>query len=97
VTPPSNAASASKRPWRVADEIFVDDANGVTVCLPNAERAANAALIVRCVNSHEALVEALEEMIEEVENEDHEPKDWSVAVCLKHARAALKVAKGGEE
>jgi hypothetical protein len=85
---------SSPLPWKVADEIFVDDAKGVTVCLPSVERAANAALIVKAVNSHEALVEALEAAKDRMIQEGcdcgvDEPE--TCALCV--VTAALSLAK----
>lgn len=60
--------------------------------LPDNERKANAALIVRCVNSHDALVEACYLAVESLENEDCRTAIQNEA--LKSALNALKLAKG---
>lgn len=50
-----------------AFQIFTDDGRGNGFPLPEQDREANAAHIVRCVNSHDALVEALEIALATVE------------------------------
>lgn len=57
-------------PWRVAERwhVITDDngqwlADTVTVQRLNEEEAANAAFIVRAVNSHNALVDALRDAL----------------------------------
>lgn len=57
---------------------------------PYPEGQANARLIVRAVNSHEALVEALEYWLDIAQ---HDPK---YAAWQGKARAALALAKEGE-
>lgn len=77
--------------------IWVEDANGKRVltvknCEIDLERAE---FIVRACNSHDALVAALEELLEHVEwrrriaHETTGPND-----CTHRARAALALAKG---
>ena len=57
-----------------------------SVChLSESEREANAAYIIQCVNSHSALVAALEHIATGGEN-------WKD--CARVARAALKLARG---
>ncbi len=51
------------------------------------ENAANAAHIVKCVNSHDDLLSALESLMWELEDGDN----------LKRARAAIKKASGHAE
>lgn len=53
----------------------------------DAENDANAAFIVRAVNAHDALVEALEEFI-------GSHATFSVPSIAAKARAALRAAKG---
>lgn len=62
------------------------------------EMEANAAFIVRCVNSHDALVKALEDMLRAV-NDCIEDGSLDADAVKKHdstiqARAALALAKG---
>lgn len=54
-----------------------------------ADAAANAALIVRAVNSFDALVKAMEAMCLNMEMDGKAYRD-----CYKAARAALNLAKG---
>ena len=60
---------------------------------------ANAAFIVRAVNAHEALVEALNNADAQIVSILNEPRFSleyrnSIASTLEQARAALKLAKG---
>lgn len=55
------------------------------------EDAANAALIVAAVNSHEALVEACKAMVAQFADAYRDPCDVE---ALDKARAALKLATG---
>ena len=62
------------------------------------EKLADAAFIVRCVNSHDALVAALEDMIElaycAMKRANRDGAEYDRGEELKDARAALKLAKG---
>ena len=66
------------------------------------EQEANAAMIVRAVNSHHAMLEALEEVTDDLEAEI-EAKRGSVLertterdlISVRKAHAAIRLAKGG--
>lgn len=64
------------------------------------EAEANAALIVKAVNNHEKLVEALRSTIEQYEHILlHDPSYKTVhstRAALEEVKAALKEAEGGE-
>jgi hypothetical protein len=96
-------------PWSVKPDGCIRKGNGH--CLPIAspwveeafnydkEAIANAAFIVRAVNSHGALVRALEEMVYETTCLSPCEDDGShlcriTGPALAHARAALSLAKG---
>lgn len=83
----SYAVVQDSEEWNVA-EIWGD--------APNA--AKNAALIVRAVNSHEALLEALREMLKFGYHGKHRAGYGSCGLCdsRKLAQAAIKLAEGGE-
>jgi len=90
--------SATPRPWRVHDR-YDDEvwAGGgwVAACVPNPDKrsdenetgAANADLIVRAVNAHDALVAALRGII----TLNHTPETYESAISA--ACAALKLAE----
>lgn len=93
-----STSKATARPW-IADSYYTDGKrveirmNGVRIArmLPasakspsEAEQTANAALIVRAVNSHEALVAALRGMLQHA--------GWAAS---EKARAALALAEQG--
>ena len=92
-------------PWHQVDNTgaLVIDLNGNVMAhcavqdeLPMTERQANAAFIVRAVNSHEELIEALKEVTE-----------WLAASCttsdgaqteaIKQANSAIARAEGKNE
>jgi len=83
-------------PWHEAPRVAVARVYGPAEgdCLPvNAD--ANAAFIVRAVNSHEALVEALSNLvgvIDECQDIDPINSDYYAA-----ARAAISLAKGEDQ
>src|ERR1043165_9784493 len=101
----SNNTEATPRPWRVLpyqyvlnkptrgrihgpnNEPVVDDANPTL---------ADAALIVRAVNSFDALTEALRLMLADVEAYQSNPYGHSPSTQVANARAALKLAEGKE-
>ena len=62
------------------------------VCSVERDGGANAAHIVRCVNSHAALVEALEKLL----SASYEDGDTLIA-ARNDARAALRLARGEGE
>ena len=69
-------------------QLFYTHKDGIDDQFPNAK--ANAAFIVRAVNSHEALVEALELIMKNSTNfRLHAP-----AYMIDKVEAALKLAKG---
>ena len=105
--PSVSGASHTPTPWNlgytgrcILREIpgMCDGEDGYAVAITSAhslltpsEAKANAAFIVRAVNSHDALVRALEEMIEvywgDGDGELPEPH------CIQNARAALASAR----
>lgn len=86
-------------PWEVSDHVGAYDyAIGnddyfvayMQVLPVDGADKANAALIVRAVNSHEALVAALEKLTEFATEGVAVPESWDV---ILNARAALALAK----
>ena len=84
-------------PWSTGDSraqyTFVNDAKGVQMCIVENSVAAH---IVKCVNAHDGLVEALNTAVEvtldyiEINNlSDADANHW-----LKEAQAALAKAQG---
>ena len=89
----------TKTPWKIcsrnARNIRTTTTAGnliATCCLAGGLPAANAAHIVRCVNSHEALVEALENLTEYSVPGALSTKQYQE--FLVDAHAALALAKG---
>jgi len=100
---------ATERPWGInlahgVPTIFSQSKTGYpAICMmssgaekPNNE--ANAALIVRAVNSHEALIEALENLIKRTERLDKRLLNGNEIECelgeITRAKKALSLAKG---
>jgi len=89
--------AASPRPWandgRDPRNVLVRDAVGR---IAHAERPEDAALIVRAVNAHEALVEALRWALETGRLTYYERTKSNGAHCdaVDRARAALRAAEG---
>jgi len=94
--------NATERPWRYTrhdgqkeygvhhDNIFIRSGEKV-ICEVWEENEANAALIVRCVNSHDALVEALQEVLSVIDaGRDFDCNEHNKAILVN----ALKIAKG---
>ena len=96
------------RPWRVSGRYLASEHNGyVRIASPfqpdawGAEKDANAALIVRAVNNHDALMEALEAVLcakfieEQIQLGHAERHDHTMTMddALDQARAALDAAK----
>lgn len=78
-------------PWHASRKSrYISDINHKVIAeiAPLHAFEANAELIVRAVNSHEALVSALEDIVKHMERNGME--DWPVA---KKARKALALAK----
>ena len=78
---------ATGRPWSLNEPIKTEIVSGygsTDICIAQNVREANAALIVKAVNSHDALVEALEELL-------HGEPDRR---AYEQAEAVLKAAKG---
>lgn len=92
---------ATPRPWRVApDDLSVMGAAPVHrhICgtvsnhVPTlAEMRANARLIVRAVNSHDALVAALEDIVTRLVTGFPDANEYPP---VKKARSALSLARG---
>lgn len=67
----------------------------ITIEAPTKEEAeTNAALIVKAVNNHDKLVEALKRMVEEFDGVTQIPSEQDAVI---NAIAALKEAEGGEQ
>lgn len=98
--------NATERPWRYTssvhhDSIFIRSGEKV-VCDVWEENEANAALIVRAVNSHDALVGLVEDLREyfadcadaSAEGDPLEFKPNKEMTILEEIEAVLKLAKG---
>lgn len=94
--------NATPRPWKLEGWLIVRDAKlkrhaiadvMTTAALDADEKEANGALIVRAVNSHDAMREALEQAIARIEvaNQEGNP---IMSAWLPDAKAALALAKG---
>ncbi len=98
----------SPTPWQlVGNDIYAAD--GITLTArpwgpagliqdTNAEHRANADIIIRAVNSHAALVAALEAALPQIERHVCRYPDGSVSdnPALAQAKAALALAKGAK-
>lgn len=80
--------SHSPLPWHSA-EVTIDDANNQTVAILPArhEWEPNARLIVRAVNSHQALVDALQAIVAVLDG--RQPKDPAGALMVAKSTLAL--------
>jgi hypothetical protein len=94
---------ATPRPWHLTNAGVTVKANDVYICDCNSawveveENLANAELIVKCVNTHDQLVEALE-IISKIAydvpwGKYDEFNLQSLWLAIEQARAALKSAK----
>ena len=89
--------TVNPRPWRKGDRIIVDCTNApVTGLVPSRMRPEIENLILRAVNSHDAMREALEQAIARIEvaNQEGNP---IMSAWLPDAKAALALAKGSRE
>lgn len=95
-------SEATPRPWRqwATDgdhglEITIEGEGHAVTYLPDQSdlSEANAALIVRAVNAHDALVEALEAALATLEEWQADDGQGDDAAIL-NARAALALARG---
>ena len=101
-------SEATPRPWKTDAYRICTDAGTLIAEATGAPRAenwvderdipiANAELIVKCVNSHEMLVEALREIVEDVEfskkHSDDLGRQNTLTFILDGARAALLKAE----
>ncbi len=90
-------------PWRVGDrEPYVEiwgqmrmNAYPIVASMDSAPREANAALIVRAVNSFGPLIAALEDATAFMETVMAERGDGGVSILIKASRNALNSAKKG--
>lgn len=86
----ADISKATARPWRVAEddvaEIYSPVGGMVADCY--GEMAANAALIVLAVNSYDAMLAALHELLA------RDTGLWTPAI--ERARAAIRIAEGEE-
>ena len=88
--------TVNPRPWRKGDRIIVDCTNApVTGLVPSRMRPEIENLILRAVNSFDAMREALEQAIARIEvaNQEGNP---IMSAWLPDAKAALALAKGGQ-
>lgn len=82
-TPPTPSAAAV----RAAQQIVPNGTEGtITAALAVMPVAALIDAEIR------PLLEALEELVDDVTHHDHCPHDWSEQVCVRKARAALRRA-----
>jgi hypothetical protein len=106
--------AATKAPWRTGEAYFTpseslwtcavyDEAHGfsVAVCKATTREAAeaNAKLIVRAINSHAALVAALEQcliLIEKPTLWEVSGRAWHPDEVKREAKAALALARGNQ-
>lgn len=89
----------TKTPWKLDGELAIVTASRKELHIATVngysrshkEDCANAAYIVQAVNSHEALVEAIQGLLDLVDRED---LDYTWRDKVASARAALAKAKG---
>jgi len=98
--------------WRYTDEredgfrraVFLKDEVGADLATFHGKRAVeNAETVVHCVNSHEAMREALEELVAEHDNTDDLPRSPDGHICgykpdtfgIQLARQALEATDRG--
>ena len=86
--------------WHIANcAVGWQEIDGEQVYLSLREQEANAAHIVKCVNSHERLVEAAKAAVDawhdDDRNFDREMEDGTPEWLAK-CRAAIRAAEGGE-
>ena len=93
----------SPTPWKIADwspgDDIVQAGSGAKIAAirstgwPSAETKANAAHIVKCVNQHDILAEALDRVTSRLTNhtcEYHGPMTCDTCEDIRTARAALE-------
>ena len=89
---------ATARPWKYEQECITSGTDLIADMLPPSIEA-NAQLIVKAVNSYEAMKEALEGILQSIyldnDSGDYFP-DASFNSMLGEVRNALKLAEGGE-
>ena len=100
----TKAVAHTPLPWRTLSngrDAFIEHVNDSSgqkriafMCLPVIEREANAALIVRAVNCHQELVDALKECIDEL---TANPNDGFTLLTLQRAESAIRRAEGKEQ
>lgn len=89
--------TVNPRPWRKGDRIIVDCTNApVTGLVPSRMRPEIENLILRAVNSHDAMREALEAAVARVELANAEGNSI-MSAWLPDAKAALALAKGSRD
>lgn len=72
----------SPLPWAIGpDGVFLDDAEGRTICVPNGFQRGNVALIVARVNAHDSLVELVREMKTALESVCEATEEFCNAGC----------------
>ena len=97
-------ANISPLPWEACGGV-VRDAEGIGVCtcdwLVKDRAGSNAALIVRAVNCHEELLDALQELIPLARAAMHDARrdgaEYDIDGELVYARAAIRKARGEQE
>lgn len=98
---------ATPRPWATSGRFVYADGRAVSDCFKNTPEAeANARLIVRAVNAHEALVTALRDLLAGIPEFPHPETPEHAAIRgdsihitvaqARTARAALKLAEDGQ-
>jgi hypothetical protein len=100
MTTKKDEIGTTPRPWdisRAGDRLVIRDGRRLSVATvegnaPENEIAANAALIVRAVNAHDALVNALRAASAYIPHDGNEERDAREA-----AEAALKLAAKGDK
>lgn len=93
-TQPKEETKHTPLPWGDCG-LSVVDRNGETIAVAPADKNADANIrfIIRAVNSHDELVEALKDMVLEFDLREH--RDGCICSCcsaIRQARAALAKA-----
>ena len=89
--------TVNPRPWRKGDRIIVDCTNApVTGLVPSRMRPEIENLILRAVNSHDAMREALETLCKQARSvmQYTNEYDGQLIQAIANGEAALALAKG---
>lgn len=79
---------------RVLPNGFREQARICTVGLSSVGTKEISEANARLLSAAPNLLKALRELIEDVIDKDHDPRDWSEQVCVKNAQAAIAKAEG---